>query len=102
MDEDRRAAAPARGPLKWRSPLTFKEASGAAQTFPRLRCHLAFAVASGFDRPSCPLFIKGTTLRQEGADGITFSGDSPEVARALRSEARRIFPASKTAAISPR
>ena len=75
--------------------LTFKEASEAALTFPRLRCHLAFAVANGFDRPSCPLLVKGTSLRREGADGIIFEGDSPEVAGALRTQARRIFPAAE-------
>jgi hypothetical protein len=79
--------------------LTFKQASEAAQTFPRLRCHLAFAVANGFDRPSCPLFVKGTTLRRDGADGIVFEGDSPEVAIALRAQARRIFPS--VAAVQP-
>lgn len=71
--------------------LLFKQASEAAQTYPRLRCHLAYAMANGFDRPSCPLFVKGTTLRQEGADGIVFAGDSVEVARALRVQAQRIF-----------
>jgi hypothetical protein len=74
--------------------LTFKQASDAAQTYPRLRCHLAYAVSTGFDRPSCPLFIPGTTLRPRGTDGITFSGDSADVASALRVAARRIFPAS--------
>ena len=77
--------------------LTFKQVTDAAQTFPRLRCHLAYAVASGFDQPSCPLFLKGTTLRREGTDAIAFESDSPEVAVALRAQARRIFPASKTA-----
>ncbi len=77
--------------------LTFKQSGEAAKTFPRLRCHLAYAVASGFDRPSCPLFLEGTTLRQDGADGIVFGSDSVEVAIALRAQARRIFPASKTA-----
>lgn len=77
--------------------LTFKQSAEAATTFPRLRCHLAYAVASGFEQPSCPLFLKGTTLRQEGADGIIFASESLEVAVALRAQARRIFPASKTA-----
>ena len=76
--------------------LTFKQDTDAAQTFPRLRCHLAYAVASGFDQPSCPLFLKGTTLRREGTDAIVFASESPEVAVALRTQALRIFPASKT------
>jgi hypothetical protein len=84
--------------VEWREggfKLTFKQASEAAQTFPRLRCHLAYAVANGFDRPSCPLFVKGTKLLREGAEDIIFEGDSPEAASALRAQARRIFPASE-------
>ena len=71
--------------------LTFKQARDASRTLPRLRCHLAYAVATGFDRPSCPLFIPGTSLRQESDDGITFAGDSAAVASALRVQARKIF-----------
>ena len=62
-------------------------------TFARLRCHLAYAVASGFDQPSCPLFLKGTKLSEEGGDSIIFSSESAEVAEALRAQARRVFPA---------
>ena len=71
--------------------LTFKQTIDATQTYARLRCHLAYAIATGFDRPSCPLFIPGTTLRQGGADAITFVGDSPDVASALRTKAREVF-----------
>ncbi len=60
-------------------------------TFQRLRCHLAYAVATGFDRPSCPLFLKGTTLRRVDDSGIAFDGDSEAVAIALRATARRVF-----------
>ena len=75
--------------------LTFKQPSEAARTFPRLRCHLAYAISNGFDRPSCPLFIPGTSLRREGDEGITFAGDSAAVASALRVQARRVFPTSQ-------
>ena len=82
--------------------LTFKQASGASETYARLRCHLAYAYASGFAQPSCPLFIKGTALKQDGANAITFTAETAEVARDLRVQARRIFPASKTGGGSAR
>lgn len=71
--------------------MTLKPTVDAQQTYQRLACHLAYAVASGFDRPSCPLFLKGTTLGRVGADGITFVGETEAVAFALRSSARRVF-----------
>jgi hypothetical protein len=48
--------------------LMLKPNVDAEQVFRRLRCHLAFAIASGFDAPSCPLFLKGTEL--PGASGL--------------------------------
>ena len=79
--------------------LTFSQPADVKQSYQRLSCHLAYAVASGFDKPSCPLFIKGTTLRREGTDSIEFAGDSEAVADALRARARRIFPGSEGLAI---
>lgn len=73
--------------------LVMKDPGQTAPTFARLRCHLAYAVASGFDQPSCPLFLKGTKLSEEGGDSIIFSSESAEVAEALRAQARRVFPA---------
>lgn len=77
--------------------ITFKKPGDAAPTFARLNCHLAYAVATGFDRPSCPLFIKGTTVRKDEGDSVVFAGASPEVASALRTEARRLWPPAVTA-----
>jgi hypothetical protein len=71
--------------------MTMKPTADAPQTFQRLRCHLAYANASGFDRPSCPLFLKGTTLRRVDDSGIAFDGDSEAVAIALRATARKVF-----------
>jgi len=82
--------------------LNFTRAADMQSTYRRLSCHLAYAIAAGFDRPSCPLFIKGTTLRKEGADGLEFAGDSAQVADALRAQARRIFLGSVKVATSPR
>lgn len=71
--------------------MTLKPGVDPKQTYQLLSCHLAYAVASGFDRPSCPLFLKGTTLARVGDDGIGFVGDTDAVAVALRSSARRVF-----------
>lgn len=75
---------------KWGLRLNLKPSVDAAQTFARLNCHLAYATAQGFDAPSCPLFVKGTTLRRDG-QSIEFVGDTLEIGRQLRTEARRIF-----------
>jgi hypothetical protein len=71
--------------------LTIKPTADVQQTYRRLSCHLAWAVASGFDKPSCPLFIKGTTLERDGDDGISFKGESKPVTLALQAQARRVF-----------
>ncbi len=71
--------------------LTFIRPADAAPTLRRLSCHLAYAASSGFDQPSCPLFIKGTSIDKAGEDAIAFTGNSGEVTQALRVQARRIF-----------
>jgi hypothetical protein len=71
--------------------LTIKDSVDAEQTHRRLACHLAYATASGFDRPSCPLFLKGTVLERVGIDGIAFVGETESAALALRNSARRVF-----------
>ncbi len=71
--------------------LTFIRAADAAPTLQRLSCHLAYAASSGFDQPSCPLFLKGTSIDKAGDGAIAFRGNSAEVAQALRGQARRIF-----------
>lgn len=71
--------------------LTFRSDLDAEASYRRLRCHLAYANATGFDRPSCPLFVKGTKLEAVRPVGIAFVSDSPEVAEALRAQARRVF-----------
>lgn len=70
--------------------LELKPSVNAEQTYRRLNCHLAYAVASGFEAPSCPLFVKGTSLSAD-AHSVTFSGDSTRVAEELRAQARRVF-----------
>lgn len=71
--------------------LTFQTQVDVGQTYRRLSCHLAHAVATGFDRPSCPLFVKGTTMERVGDRGIAFIGDSEAVAIRLRGQARKLF-----------
>lgn len=57
----------------------------------RLSCHLAYARATGFDRPSCPLFVKGTTIHRVGEDTIAFDGDTQAIAVELQAQADKIF-----------
>ncbi|MDP3501158.1 MAG: hypothetical protein Q8S33_12515 [Myxococcales bacterium] len=78
--------------------MTLKPEVDPQQTYRMLSCHLAYAVASGFDRPSCPLFLEGTMLARVGDDGIGFVGDTDAVAVALRASARRVFTGYQAAA----
>ena len=56
-----------------------------------LSCHLAYAERTGFDKPSCPLFIKGSTIHKVGDTMIEFSGPTPQVAAELQAQAARVF-----------
>jgi hypothetical protein len=57
----------------------------------KLDCHLAYARSVGFDRPSCPLFIRGLSLRRERTDAIAFAGDTRAIALELQAQADRVF-----------
>ncbi len=78
-------------PAKTGVTLLLRPSVNREATLQRLNCHLAYAVASGFDRPSCPLFVKGTTLIASGSNGIEFKADTAPAAESLRAQARRIF-----------
>jgi hypothetical protein len=71
--------------------LTFQTQVDVGAMYQRLNCHLAFAEATGFDRPSCPLFMKGTSIERVNSRSIAFTGDSEEAAAALHNQARRLF-----------
>ncbi len=71
--------------------LTFKPGVDVPAVHRRLSCHLAYTAASGFDRPSCPLFVKGTSLELVEQRAIAFVGESSEVAAALHGQASRVF-----------
>lgn len=74
--------------------LELKPEVDAVATQLRLDCHLAYATAQGFDRPSCPLFVKGMTIALVFGDGrhfIAMSSDDPKAAEQIREQARRIF-----------
>ncbi len=71
--------------------LLLKPQVDVTETFHRLSCHLAFARAMGFEQPSCPLFVQGTTLQRVGDHAIAFAGSSTEVAASLQAQARRVF-----------
>ena len=71
--------------------LVMKPSVDVADTQRRLKCHLSYARSIGFERPSCPLFVKGMDLHRVGEDVIEFEGNSPAVATELRKQASRIF-----------
>jgi hypothetical protein len=71
--------------------LVLKASVDAEDTNRRLNCHLAYAYASGFDQPSCPLFVKGMTIRVAQPGVLELSGKAPDVARKIQTEARRLF-----------
>lgn len=71
--------------------LTIKESADASEIEKRLQCHLAYAKTIGFDQPTCPLFVKGMSIKMAGPKVIALHGDSPEVTRQLQEQARRIF-----------
>lgn len=73
--------------------LELKPTVDARDTHRRLSCHLAWAQANGFERPSCPLFFKGLKLavREGPVNALLFDGETPEVAAALRAQARLLF-----------
>ncbi len=61
------------------------------KTTQMLTCHLAYAEKTGFDRPSCPLFVKGSSIRRVGDTLIEFTGSTPQVAAQLQGQAQRVF-----------
>ena len=67
-----------------------------------LNCHLAYAYAQGFDRPSCPLFVKGLTISAKAPDKIEFIGQTPQAVRALNQQARKVFLSTQLAPTSQR
>lgn len=75
--------------------LTIEAGADARAIEQRLQCHLAWARANGFDRPTCPLFVRGMSIGLRPQSVIALHGDTPEVAHALQAQARRIFSGEK-------
>ena len=71
--------------------LVMKPGVDVEKTKQMLSCHLAYAERTGFDRPSCPLFIKGSSIRKVGDATIEFTGSTPQVAAELQAQAARVF-----------
>jgi hypothetical protein len=71
--------------------LVMKPGVDVAKTSQMLTCHLAYAETTGFDRPSCPLFMKGSSIERVGETIIEFKGSSPNVAADLQGQAQRVF-----------
>ncbi|MBK7859902.1 MAG: hypothetical protein IPJ65_15015 [Archangiaceae bacterium] len=77
--------------------LELRDGVDAVDTFRRLDCHLAYAIAQGFDRPSCPLFVKGmeiSLVMGSGPHAIRMTSEDGAVAEQLQQQARRIFGAA--------
>lgn len=79
----------------WGLDLVLKPQVDGPATNRMLNCHLAFARANGFAKPSCPLFVQGMTIRLQGEKVIELAGNA-DVARELQRQARRIFGAPAT------
>jgi len=73
--------------------LYLKNDVDAVDTHRRLDCHLAYAQAQGFMRPSCPLFVKGMQLSLEltPEHAIRMYAQDPAVSEEIKTQARRIF-----------
>lgn len=71
--------------------LVLKGSVDGEATTRQLNCHLAYAYASGFDRPSCPLFVKGMEIRLAQPGVIEMTARDRGVVQKLKAEARRIF-----------
>ena len=64
----------------------------------RMRCHYAFAQARGFDdSDSCPLYIKGLTIRlSSDQQAIELAGASPTVIAEIQRRTRAGYPSART------
>jgi hypothetical protein len=80
--------------------LRLKDSADADAIEKRLQCHLAYANATGFERPSCPLFVRGMTLKLIAPKTIALRGETPQVVAALQYQARRIFTGEELEPIS--
>jgi hypothetical protein len=80
--------------------LRLKDSADARAIEKRLQCHLAYANATSFERPSCPLFVRGMSLKLVEPKVIAMRGETPEVVAALQYQARRIFTGEEIEPIS--
>ena len=71
--------------------LVMKPGVDVDKTKQMLTCHLAYAEKTGFDRPSCPLFVKGSSISRVGDTVIEFTGSNSQVAAELQTQAGRVF-----------
>jgi hypothetical protein len=70
--------------------LTLRVPADAEDVSRRLNCHLAYAVANGFEA-SCPLFVKGMRIRRSGPTTVELAGSTQAIALELQQQARRLF-----------
>ncbi len=57
----------------------------------QMSCHLAYAMAKGFEKAPCPLYVKGVKIALVDERTIDIRSMDPKVAHEVRLEARRLF-----------
>ncbi len=92
-----RAACPLFGPsvsnvsdLKDGVKVTLKSDAAVEPIVKRLKCHLAFSQNQGFEKASCPLYVRGVVMKSDD-HGFTLTSNDPDVASAIRADAKQIF-----------
>jgi hypothetical protein len=71
--------------------LHLKPTAPAKSLAAQMRCHLAYAMANGFDRAPCPLYVKGVKIALNGERSIDVRSPDARVAGEVRLEARKLF-----------
>lgn len=71
--------------------LHLKTPERAAVLAGQMKCHLAFAKATNFEKVPCPLYIKGVNIGLVGDRTIEVTSTDGKVAAQIREEARRMF-----------
>jgi hypothetical protein len=56
-----------------------------------MQCHLAYARVHGFERVTCPLYLRGVQIEGQPDHVIELSAESQAEAEQLRAQARGLF-----------
>lgn len=71
--------------------LHLKDGAPEAKLLSEMQCHLAFAKAHGFERVTCPLYLRGVSIDGKPEHVIELRADSSDTAEMLRAQARGLF-----------